>query len=56
MDKSRRKFLEKAGKVAVYTPPAMMALTYPSLKAIARSGCNDGEQESSGTIFRFWSS
>jgi hypothetical protein len=42
MDDSRRDFLKKAGKVAVYTPPAMMALSYPSLEAIAKSGCNNG--------------
>lgn len=50
MDNSRRKFLEKAGKLAVYTPPAMVALSYPSLKAIAKSGCNDGI-EKNGKIF-----
>ena len=39
---SRRNFLKTAGKIAVYTPPAMMALANPSLEAIARSGCNNG--------------
>ncbi|HUF71399.1 MAG TPA: hypothetical protein VMR74_00725 [Gammaproteobacteria bacterium] len=42
MDETRREFLKKAGKVAVYTPPAMLAVAYPSLEAIARSGCNNG--------------
>jgi hypothetical protein len=37
-DKSRREFLRKAGKLAVYTPPAMMLLMQPSLKAVAASG------------------
>ena len=42
MDDSRREFLKKAGKVAVYTPPAMIALANPSLAGIAKSGCNNG--------------
>ena len=32
---SRREFLEKAGKLAVYTPPVIMMLSYPSTEAIA---------------------
>ena len=40
---SRRKFLKAAGKIAVYTPPAMMVLANPSLEAMAKSGgCNNG--------------
>ena len=42
MENSRRRFLKTAGKVAIYTPPAMIALGTPSLEAIARSGCNNG--------------
>lgn len=42
MNDSRRDFLKKASKVAVYTPPAMLALSVPSLQAIAQSGCNNG--------------
>ncbi len=37
--KSRREFLEKAGKLAVYTPPVIMMLAYPGTEAIA-SGYN----------------
>ena len=29
--KSRRRFLKSAGKLAIYTPPAMMVLAKPSL-------------------------
>jgi len=29
-DKSRRDFLKKAGKLAVYTPPLMLAMSSPS--------------------------
>ena len=35
---SRRKFLEKAGKLAVYTPPVIMLLSYPGTEAIASGG------------------
>ena len=43
MEDSRRKFLKQAGKVAAYVPPTMIALSTPSLKAIAQSGgCNNG--------------
>ena len=34
---SRRKFVQAASKVAVYTPPAMMLLMNPSMSAFARS-------------------
>jgi len=34
-DEARRAFLEKAGKLAAYTPPVMLALMYPSLDAVA---------------------
>ena len=34
---SRRKFVQAAGKIAVYTPPAMMLLMNPSAEAFAKS-------------------
>jgi hypothetical protein len=37
LETSRRDFLKKAAKVAVYVPPAMLALSTPSFKAIAQS-------------------
>ncbi len=37
---SRRKFLEQAGKLAVYTPPAMMLMMKPSLAFTILSGGN----------------
>jgi len=42
--KNRRAFLKKAGKFAVYTPPAMMLLMHPSANAVMKSaigGCDD---------------
>jgi hypothetical protein len=36
-DESRRKFLKDAGKLAVYTPPAMVALMQPGMNAVAAS-------------------
>jgi len=35
---SRREFLEKAGKLAAYTPPTMLALMYPGAHAVASGG------------------
>jgi hypothetical protein len=35
--KSRRSFLKKAGKFAVYTPPAVMLLTKPSFAHMSKS-------------------
>ena len=35
---ARRKFLKKAGKLAAYTPPAIMALMMPGEEAIASGG------------------
>lgn len=37
LDTSRRDFLKNAGKMAVYVPPAMLALSAPSFEAIAQS-------------------
>jgi len=34
-DKSRREFLKSAGKMAIYTPPAIMLLMKPSRQALA---------------------
>ena len=36
-EESRRKFLEDAGKLAIYTPPAMIALMQPGMSAVAAS-------------------
>jgi hypothetical protein len=35
---SRRDFLKKAGKFAVYTPPAVMVLMKPSYATVSGSG------------------
>jgi hypothetical protein len=37
---SRRKFIKTAGKLAAYTPPAMMLLAQPAAHAV--SSCNNG--------------
>ena len=37
---SRREFLRKAGKMAVYTPPAMMMLMKPTQASILKSNGN----------------
>ena len=37
VDESRRKFLEKAGKLAIYTPPATMVLMRPSMATVVLS-------------------
>ena len=41
-EESRREFIKAAGKLAVYTAPAMLVLMKPSREAIAKSGCNNG--------------
>lgn len=38
VSESRRSFMKNAGKLAAYTPPAMVALMQPSNVAFARSG------------------
>lgn len=49
LDASRRAFLKNAGKIAVYTPPAMLALSAPSFRAIAQSsGSGDQAPPSDG--------
>ncbi len=42
--KSRRRFLKSAAKVAIYTPPAMMAVSNPSFATFAQSGGLVGEK------------
>jgi len=37
-EETRREFLVKAGKVAIYTPPAVMLLMHPSKKVLASGG------------------
>ena len=37
-EESRRRFLKAAGKLAVYTPPAMMLLMKPSYAHFNKSG------------------
>ncbi len=41
-EESRREFLTKAGKMALYIPPAMMLLMHPSRNALACSSGNSG--------------
>ncbi len=56
-EESRREFLIKAGKMALYIPPAMMVLMHPSRKALAcsprppRCGPRPGSQTSGGPKF-----
>lgn len=38
IEASRRKFLKTAGKIAVYTPPAMLVLSQPSFAEIQTTG------------------
>lgn len=47
---SRRKFLKKAGRFAVYTPPAITLLMHPSRDAVANGSgghhySSDGEKK-----------
>jgi formiminotetrahydrofolate cyclodeaminase len=47
---ARREFLQKAGKLAAYTPPIMLALMYPGAHAIASVCGQDcqGNQDQGG--------
>ncbi len=48
VERSRREFLKTAGKIAVYTPPAMLAMSSPSFASIAKSAgtdCQGGGKE-----------
>jgi hypothetical protein len=47
LDVSRRTFLKNAGKVVAYMPPAMLAMSSPSFRAIAQSS-GGGDQAPSG--------
>ena len=38
VEESRRRFLKKAGKLAIYTPPAMALMMQPSQASFLRSG------------------
>ena len=38
IEESRRRFLKSAGKLAVYTPPAMLLMMQPSYAHFNRSG------------------
>ncbi len=48
-EESRRAFLKKAGKFAVYTPPAVMLLMKPSFAHINKSYCGRPGNASSGS-------
>jgi hypothetical protein len=39
-DETRREFLKTAGKMAIYTPPAIMLLMKPSREALACASLN----------------
>ena len=41
---ARRAFLEKAGKLAAYTPPTMLALMYPGMHAVASGTDSPGKK------------
>lgn len=44
-EESRRRFIKAAGKLAIYTPPAMMLLMKPNVYAagsVVRLRCNNG--------------
>ena len=48
-EESRRDFLKKAGKMALYTPPAIMLLMHPSRNALA---CSVRPQKYNGHLGR----
>jgi hypothetical protein len=43
-EETRRQFLVTAGKLAIYTPPAIMLLMHPSKDALAQSGGSPEKQ------------
>jgi hypothetical protein len=45
-EESRRAFLKKAGKFAVYTPPAVMLLMQPSFASMSKSYVGRPEHDS----------
>ena len=42
---SRREFLKTAGRIAIYTPPAVMMLLHPSRKALASGTHGDDDDQ-----------
>jgi hypothetical protein len=38
VESSRRRFLKTAGKIAIYTPPAMLLMSKPSFATFGKSG------------------
>jgi hypothetical protein len=54
-DNSRRRFLKSAAKVAVYTPPAMLAMSKPSFAHFNKSsGATYETSWSDGYDQSFW--
>jgi len=49
-DESRRDFLKTAGKLALYTPPAMMMLMQPSRQALAGKSIRPGNHHGSPAL------
>jgi hypothetical protein len=54
LDASRRAFLKSAAKVAVYTPPAMLALSSPSFEAIAQSSGGGDQSPPRDGLYNWW--
>jgi len=48
-DDARREFLRKAGRLAAYTPPVMLALMYPGAHAVASGGPGGGHGGGGGS-------
>ena len=51
-EKSRRRFIKSAGKVAAYVPPAMLIAATPSYKAFAESA--NGYEEAHKKFHDLW--
>jgi hypothetical protein len=49
LESTRRAFLKNAGKIAVYTPPAMLALAAPTFSAIAQSSGGSDQRDETGS-------
>ena len=49
VENTRREFVKTAGKLAIYTPPALMLLMRPSREAVAASAGLDQTQTSGET-------
>lgn len=54
VEQSRRTFLKSAGKVAVFTTPAMMMVSKPSYATFQKTGGDYCEIDSSYTNFFNW--